>query len=655
MATPENLETFFRASTEYGQQNKSLIQGVWAEQRQKEIEIINSADSLCPLRQLENLTIRSENIEKALEEGYGDAKILQSLMCLNNSLAVYPSMAELKQNYKVRNYIRKLRQIGSESVAGYAMASTIKSNNPYIQSDSDEPFVIKAPRQLNENSDLDMIHEYFVGAYGTNNLRSMIPNFAYVMGLFKCSPPYLDSKRVLTFCQNSDPEKQVTYLLYENIKNSVTLKKFIMDGCSLEDYLSVLTQVILSLALAYRQFRYEHGDLHNENVLVEKLPEEIYIAYVTDTRGTVKYLKTRYLARIIDLGRSFIQYNNEPFGYALYEGGVYPDRSYPMYDVYKILMFSLMTAAFGDRPMEQYQGLMDNEVHLLNPSVFNEIKEYLYYFDPSILRGPDGKFNRVVDYLIRTRKFYYSLLYDEHFDLQPLEFYESVMVPISGDHLFARAPVDQNKIYGCSEKGVCYTLQQAINKYSELDLNLLDDPYVFYEVFYEAAEKGSPELQGIVAQGADRFNDYVNHLRKDTQRYFDEYIKIINQLTIYSLVTPGRENITFQDQYLQKYRDYLANVVRAVDLQTSIYGNIKILHLLFETYPYLSQEVENTVEMELRRYQTISPILDQAIQSINQDMAYINQIGGLSGILRFNPRAGWLFNQLLSVYYSIRV
>ncbi|HKZ42560.1 MAG TPA: hypothetical protein VJ044_16475, partial [Candidatus Hodarchaeales archaeon] len=262
-------------------------------------------------------------------------------------------------------------------------------------------FVVKSPRRIDPELRLNQIHEYFIGAFGTNKLRDRIPNFSFVLGFFQCSPPYIDEKayltgpggpgaggkkdrQSLTYCQNDSPENEVNYLLYENVANATTLHDFIMEGATFEDYLNILVQVTLALDLAYQEFDFTHYDLHHENVLVRTLDQDIYIPYVVRADGTQAYLKTRYVATIIDFGRCHIKYEGQHYGYDLVQYGLFPDRSYPMYDLYKLLMFSLSTALFGDRDNQGYAGLTDAQLSerrmIHNEDIFNRGKELISYF-----------------------------------------------------------------------------------------------------------------------------------------------------------------------------------------------------------------------------------------------------------------------------------
>lgn len=684
MATPEVISEFVRRSTEYVISHQSEIQQLLNNQRSLESEIIQRTNSFCPLEQIKDRTVRAEDIQRALTEGFGDANILKSLMCLNNSMIAFPPSG-VDRSFKVRHYLENLKQIGGESVESYAMTSDVKVGNPEAPgvgvSDGKNLFVTKAPRKIDATLRANQIHEYFIGAFGTNTLRNKIPNFSFILGLFQCSPPYIDNysyavnesvrladskdRRALTFCQNDVTENQVNYLLYENISNSTTLKDFIVNGCTFEQYLNILSQLVLALELAYSECDFTHYDLHDENVLVRELPQEILIAYEID--GVKQYLRTKYVATIIDFGRSHIKYEGNDFGYALIEGGVYPNRSYPMYDIYKILMFTLSSAAFGDNNMQTYIGLTDDQIaqqgKFVNLDVFQNAKELVGYFNPQLERNNVS--NHLItstDYLIRTRKFYYSLPYSPQFNVAPVKFFQNAIVAAYASairKIFQAQVSDQDPVYGCANKGICYTLEQAIMEYSKPDISYINDVYTFYEMIMKSRmQQGN--LQEVMSQGESRYDNYMNQLRNDRNKYSEEYSQIIQGYNIISLRMGAPDNEKFQDAFLDLYRRFIAKSIRIVDLLTLIAQTETVVKTLNGLYPVKAQQL---IHGSTYRYSDISqmefdPIrqsvagMNEVVASIKQDVAYIQTLPQ-GQILRMNPNAIWLFQKMPTLVAAI--
>jgi archaellum component FlaC len=666
MATPEIMEQFAIRSAEYAQIHRSEIQQVLKSQRTLESEIIQRTNSFCPLAQIKDRTVRAEDIERALSEGFGDANVLRTLMCMNNSILSY-SPNDAGRGFKVRHYLENLTQIGGESAEGYAAVADVNSgsNSP----SGKNLFVTKAPRKIDENFRSNQTHEYFVGAFGTNSLRNKIPNFAFMMGFFKCSPPYIDNssyafngtnneRKALTYCQNDVDGNQVNYLIYENVSNSVTLQSFIEKGCTFQQFLNVFIQIILALDLAYTELDFTHYDLHTENVLVRELPEEILICYRSD--GMQKYLKTKYVATIIDYGRSHIKFEGKDFGDAFFEAGTYPNLSYPMNDIYKLLMFSLNASAFGNKDMRNYAGLSDQEIKFANADVFQNAKELISYFNPDVIRNNmTNSLINAADYVIESRKFYYQLPYSPQFNIRPLKFFQDIIMTIYPGFIkkiFKDNVLDSDPVYGCANKGTCYSLEQAISEYSKPTINYIDDAYTFYEM----VRSQQINLQTIISEGEKRYEAYMVQLRNDKNKFINQYNQVTQGYNIINLQTGAPDDLKFQNEFLEFYRRFIAKSVKLVDLLTSI-GQIEmVIKMLNELYPNKSQQIVpgtnyRYIDISQEEFDIIRESvggMNQVISSIKQDVVYISTLNERE-IIRLNYDAIWLFQKMPSLVATI--
>ena len=192
MSSPEVVQKYIAENEKAGQQNAEKIKEIVRNQIAREEEIIQTSSSFCPNEQLTNRTLRGENIQEALNFGIGDKNILQTLMCINNSAVSFPFNSNFGRNYKIWRYFTQLKQIGTESVSGYAFSTGVReiSKKKLIE----DPFVVKSPRKNVGSARFGPIHEYFIGAFGTNSLRNNIPNFSFMFGYFMCSPPFIGQK-----------------------------------------------------------------------------------------------------------------------------------------------------------------------------------------------------------------------------------------------------------------------------------------------------------------------------------------------------------------------------------------------------------------------------------------------------------------------------
>ncbi|CAH6419648.1 Protein kinase [uncultured virus] len=248
---------------------------------------------------------------------------------------------------RIRHWFPNLVQIGDESVEGYALKTSFSSNSNL--------FIMKAPR--NPKND-ELVHEALVGFYGLNKLRHILPNYMYVYGYTKCSPPALNNKQALTWCSSSTPP--VSYLITENIRDAVTIGSFIRNyTITVKDTIAVFLQLFNALNLAYKYYGYTHYDLHYGNVMVRKYDRPVGIPYFGVSNTIMGYIVTQYVPYIIDYGYSRIAIGGVGFGkIGLEDHGIEGARPFPMFDVYKIITFTaerLYTNPAGSN----YAGLSD--------------------------------------------------------------------------------------------------------------------------------------------------------------------------------------------------------------------------------------------------------------------------------------------------------
>jgi hypothetical protein len=265
-----------------------------------------------------------------------DSSIHDDIACAVDSIT-YPGKQSGEyapfQRERIRNWLSKIKQIGDESVQGYALRAS--------PSEKSELFVIKAPRNPKKD---ELVHEAIVGFYAINKIRRFLPNYMYVYGYTKCSPPALINKEPVTWCSGSNPA--VSYLITENIRDAVSIGDFIIDPkITRLDFMAVFLQILNALNVAYKMYGYTHYDLHYGNIMVRKYSKMVAIPYYGSkfdgmTKSSEGYIATSYVPYIIDYGYSRITVGGYAFGkIGLEFVGIKASRAFPMYDVYKIIGF----------------------------------------------------------------------------------------------------------------------------------------------------------------------------------------------------------------------------------------------------------------------------------------------------------------------------
>jgi hypothetical protein len=265
-------------------------------------------------------------------------------------------------NEEVVNYLTGLHIIGEPSAEGYATFAGFREEQ--------DLFVVKAPKK----KETSMVLEAFTAIFGFNQLKKMIPSYAYVYGFFTCGTPNIttenDKPQITNWCSNNN--ENVQYVIYEKINGpslAKALKKDNPQPMNIVDALTDLLALMNSIQYCGNEVDGTHYDLHTNNVMARDLPQDIpktedgrlWVPYPTtfedhhievevlednipvkrikmERHYNVEYIKLRHIPTIIDYGWSHIKYNNESFGRFNYdELGVLRCKSRPMYDVYKIV------------------------------------------------------------------------------------------------------------------------------------------------------------------------------------------------------------------------------------------------------------------------------------------------------------------------------
>lgn len=313
------------------------------------------------------------SLKAVISNNFYNPEAMRALSCITDT--IFYNIPELPgsrvHHARIRQYFQQLRQMGNESAEGYAMTGSfgntkmvglIQRRND-LMLDTKGLYVAKVPRDPNGPS---LYHEMIIGAFGTNKLRSKIPNFAYILGGVKCSPPWIkQNKDVATWCtHNSNGRNDATYLFYENVTPATGFGDSLKTMAP-KDFVNYYMQILLALRLARKEINLTHYDLHTDNVLLRSPPEGVKVSIAYETPGgNTEYMITDKIATIIDYGLSHITYKDRHYGiYDRLAYSIFPDRPWILHDAYKLLLFSAMIA----------QGN--------NAGIYNEINKIFQYFN----------------------------------------------------------------------------------------------------------------------------------------------------------------------------------------------------------------------------------------------------------------------------------
>lgn len=336
------------------------------EQRKLELEILSNFSS-CPIPKSDIFArfpnLQADLLESEIKHNFYKENITSAVACISESLV---SVSNEWKDY-ISQYFTDSKQIGPRSANGVALLTNLTNDKDR----SDDIFVLKAPQK--DTDAYELYHEAAVGMLALNTLRSKIPNFAYVYGYFKCGEPIVDDNgKVISLCGNNS--RDVGYVIYENIFNSKSMNDVIRNNLSPEKYMEYLIQFLYALRTANKEFNYTHYDCHAGNILLRQLSEPSFIKYPINDNDYI-HIYTDKIVSFIDYGNNYVEIPDKlGINSNMEEFGMFNDRSFILYDVFKFICFSLH--AFKT---DSYNENLDKlKTHLLSYFVIldNEVKNY---------------------------------------------------------------------------------------------------------------------------------------------------------------------------------------------------------------------------------------------------------------------------------------
>lgn len=222
----------------------------------------------------------------------------------NNGIYIYNtlSISEVIQNLEIEkiksvefpvsnkplNKIQYVsRTFGFLKCFQYILNSTISNKIPF---DKEEKYINKKNNDIMKcmvgnyefiKKNSKNTHEYFVGAFATNNLAKVIPNFAF------------------TFA------KTETSLYTEFVKGMTLANYLVSDRFEIGTFVDILIQVALSLQVAQREFLFVHNDLGPNNIILSEMSSPVTFNYILQNQ-TVYSIESTIVPVIIDFQRSHV-------------------------------------------------------------------------------------------------------------------------------------------------------------------------------------------------------------------------------------------------------------------------------------------------------------------------------------------------------------
>lgn len=153
-------------------------------------------------------------------------------------------------------------------------------------------------------------NEYFVGAYGINFLRLLIPNFVFTYYISRIPSQ-------ISIHQEYIPGE--SFLQYLGTMNDT-----IQTVPLMKNFITIFLQVLLSLEVAQQTLQFTHHDLHGENIMLRPCRDQTIVYPIFET--TYEFRHCQCIPTLIDFEFSTIRHKNLIIAHdpLCYTWGIYP-------------------------------------------------------------------------------------------------------------------------------------------------------------------------------------------------------------------------------------------------------------------------------------------------------------------------------------------
>lgn len=162
----------------------------------------------------------------------------------------------------------------------------------------------------------NLFYEYYVGKY-INKKSKYFPCFLKTYYI-KYNNKYIFDKEsesefeLEQFCKDSINFHETSNILLEYVPEPISFNSFLetkiknySDPYDILELLNILYQIAIVLDTLNKKDNYSHNDLHGNNILLTKIPNNKYVImnYHYDN-GNIVRIKTKYIVKFIDYGKN---------------------------------------------------------------------------------------------------------------------------------------------------------------------------------------------------------------------------------------------------------------------------------------------------------------------------------------------------------------
>nr|QBK93550.1 MAG: uncharacterized protein LCPAC404_02540 [Pithovirus LCPAC404] len=526
--------------------------------------------------------LRSNEFERLLNNDFYNSDVMKAVSCITQS---FTRTNDYVYELRVRKYLRSPKQIGTPSVYGFALETQIEDHQPV--------FIIKAPKTIQK----DLLHEYITGVYGLNKLRTEVPNFAYILGAFKCSSPYIQAdKRVKAFCFTGAKNK-VTYVVYERIAPGVEFGEYILT-CTKDDFIAAWMQILFSLKLAQDKIKFNHNDLHADNAIVRLLGSTVQIPY-TSSKGQKVYVTANAIPTLIDYGQSRFDVRDDGNTATLTDPEIWAHPPYdfnPLIDAYKLISFLL------------YILIQNNKLNTETGKAVAEIYRFFYDF-----RNMDDLTSRIND----ERFSYYIYFQTRHNAGVNLEtfidwIFSSPKPSLLLGKIVTRQRDSRIKLLSCGIKD-CVTEDDTLKFLGVTDKAQLTDIFDLYEYVLnlpQSKQKPFSRTEGAVNILNDQMKGVDNDLKR-IERYFNSH----------RWTGVKDQNIDFT--FMNKYRKEIETFMDLLDTYLLTSGT---LNVIAKYMSMMGDKDNNNLAQLMKRRKIANTNVVKLLDDVREDIRLVSRI-----------------------------
>jgi ubiquinone/menaquinone biosynthesis C-methylase UbiE len=561
-------------------------------------------------------------VDNILSQKYMKGNNLDILKSMFNTVLMHHvdsddnSSSGLKLPYLDNSIINLLNSFKLASLKNTSEGFAVLSNFKSI----DEMVIIKTAK--NKSNNFDILYEYFIGSIGINKLRNLIPNFAYTLAIFKCSPLNINNNEIKdnTFCNGKDSNNRF-YVVYEKIPG-ISLDTY-LDKITLNDIphiISYILQIILSLQVAQQEIGFVHYDLHTDNIMLRKLKEPIVVDY--NINNKIYKIETDSIPTIIDYGFSHFSYGEIQFGMVdMPNIGIKPTKTAKGYDLYKILMFILsklynknsiifeeiswIVEYYDDKedPYGIHKNIKNKNFNNLNLSFRNGYKNYFSVTEkyPLIYNStPISFINWLYNKKINIFKKYIKLTYNEYNE-QSDKILDMYQAKINGQKIFKINLIDEIK--NCDILEINHK-SYIINKFIILEFQNVLKKFGSHIKDTHIIENKVKLLNSKNEKNKNTYSQNDDKLLKFYNDKLNEISSFINVDKIYASIKTIKNNIDIKRlnesvKFIQQFNEIYTNYKLFIDY-SKLSKNISIdgdYEKLFYIYKNIYQEF-STIKSE---------------------------------------------------------